>query len=552
MAAKLALWPSANDRGYKIPNLEYGTLGNIKIIAIGAGISGISLAHDVQKDGENIQLTIYEMASDVGGTWHWNKYPGVRCDIPSVNYQMHWSPKLDWSEFYSQGPEFQKYYRSLVDKFNLWGYIRLRHEVVKAEWDDDAKKWRLHIRGPNGEEFQDDCDVFVNGGGVLNTWKWPSIEGLHSFKGDLCHTARWPEHLSLKGKRVAVVGAGSSGIQVVSAIQSEVKQLYHWVRSPIWITPPFLPQFAGPGGDNFQYSEEQKKRFVDDPQHALKYRKMTEARSPEQQASLEFANHEMRGRLRGNQRLIDAMVPKDFAVGCRRPTPNNGYLEALLEPNVQVYTEMLQRITEKGFVDAEGNEQEVDVIVCATGFDTSYVPRFPVIAHGKNLQDVWKDYSVDSYLSMAVKNFPNYFMYFGPHDTSAFMKIIKKMQMENIKSVKVKDKAADDFNEHRELFLQRTAWVGPCSSWFKPKRRLDTPMLFPGNRILFIELLRDLRWEDWDYEYGYAGNRFGYLGNGFTRREKDGRDTTFYYGFLNGKDEQPDYSDIRPLYARKD
>lgn len=130
--------------------------------------------------------------------------------------------------------------------------------------------------------------------GVLNTWKWPSIEGLHSFKGDLCHTARWPENLSLKDKRVAVIGAGSSGIQVVSAIQSEVKQLYHWIRSPIWITPPFVPLFAGPGGNNFQCkrycvldnlftdvlqdSEEQKKKFSEDPKHALKYRKMIEVR----------------------------------------------------------------------------------------------------------------------------------------------------------------------------------------------------------------------------------------------------------------------------------
>ncbi|KAJ6488487.1 FAD/NAD-P-binding domain-containing protein [Mycena vitilis] len=568
-----ASWPSENDRGYKIPDLEYGTLRPITVIAIGAGISGISLAHDVQADGENIQLTIYEMAPDVGGTWFWNKYPGIRCDIPSVNYQMHWSPKLDWPEYYSRGPVIQQYYRSLVDKFNLWEYIKLQHEVLRAEWDDEAKKWRLQVRAPNGKEFETECDVFINGGGVLNIWKWPSIEGLHSFKGDLCHTARWPDNLSVKDKRVAVIGSGSSGIQVLAAIQPEVKQIYHWIRSPTWITGAFAPQFAGPGGVNFQYSEEQLNRFRDDAKHAMKYRKMIESElnerfkfivqgTPEQKASLKFGNEDMRQRLRGNERLIEAIIPKDFAVGCRRPTPGNGYLEALLEPNVTVYTDMFQRITEKGFIDADGNEVEVDAIVCATGFDTSFRPRFPVIAHGKNIQDIWNDYPIDSYLSIAVKNFPNYLLYYGPcgptahgsgapiiqEYTSAFMKIIKKMQRENIKSMKIKDKAADDFNEHRELYVKRTAWVGPCSSWFKRGPDAE-PMLFPGNRVLFIELLNSIRWEDWDYEYGYAGNRFGYLGNGFTKREKDGRDTTFYYGFLDGKDEQPDYSDIRPLYT---
>ncbi|KAJ7221713.1 FAD/NAD-P-binding domain-containing protein [Mycena pura] len=569
-------WPTENARGYRIPNVEYGTAHRpMKIIAIGAGISGISLAHDIQEDGELLDLTIYEMAPDVGGTWYWNRYPGIRCDIPSVNYQMHWSPKLDWPEYYSQGQEIQKYYRSLVDQFDLWKYINLQHEVINAEWDDDAKKWRLRIRGPDGNEFDDDCDVFLNGGGVLNIWKWPSIEGLHSFKGDLCHSARWPDDFSVKDKRVAVIGSGSSGIQVLSAIQPEAKQVYHWIRSPTWITGAFAPQFAGPGGVNFQYSEEQKQRFRDDPKHAWKYRKMIESElnerfkfliqgTPEQKAALEFGNKDMRQRLRGDERLIDAIVPKDFAVGCRRPTPGNGYLEALLEPNVHVYAaQMLQRVTEKGFIDADGNEVEVDVIICATGFDTSFKPRFPIIAHGKNIQDLWKDYPVDS-LGIDTSTPCQYFMYYGPHGptahgsgapvihayTGAILRIIKKMQIENIQSIKIKDKAADDYNEHRELYVKRTAWVGPCSSWFKPRNGPDvTPMLFPGNRVLFMELLANIRWEDWDYEYGYAGNRFGYLGNGFTRREKDGRD--FYYGLLNGMDEQPDYSDIRPLYAWK-
>ncbi|KAK7468707.1 hypothetical protein VKT23_003210 [Stygiomarasmius scandens] len=218
----------------------------------------------------------------------------------------------------------------------------------------------------------------------------------------------------------------SSGIQVLATIQPEVKQLYHWIRSPTWITPAFAQQFAAPGGKNFEYTEEQKKRFAEDPYHSLKYRKMIESElnqrfkfivqgTPEQKAVLDFANADMRKRLQGNQRLIDAIVPKKFVVGCRRPTPGNGYLEALLEPNVHVFTDMFERITEKGFIDAEGKEYEVDAIVCATGFDTSFVPRFPVIAKGVNVQDRWKNYPVDSYLSMAVKGTPNYFMYYGPH-----------------------------------------------------------------------------------------------------------------------------------------
>ncbi|KIK70801.1 hypothetical protein GYMLUDRAFT_184786 [Collybiopsis luxurians FD-317 M1] len=588
-------WPSENNRGYHIPDQRFETVHPMKVIAIGAGISGISLAHDVQEYGELIELTIYEMGPDVGGTWFWNQYPGCRCDIPSVNYQMSWSPKPDWPEYYSTAVEIHQYYKGLVERFNLGKYMRLSHEVIRAEWLETTKKWEITIKGPDGKRFKDECNVFINAGGVLNDWKWPKIEGLHDFQGILCHTARWPQDFDYKDRTVAVIGCGSSGIQVLATMQPDVKQLYHFIRSPTWITPGFAQQFAGPGGKNFCYTEEQKKLYADDPVHALKYRKMIESElnerfkfivqgTPEQKAALEFANKDMCQRLKGDQRLIDAIVPTGFTVGCRRPTPGNGYLEALLQPNVRVFTEMFQKVTKRGFIDYEGNEHKVDAIICATGFNTSFIPRFPIIGRrGINVQDRWQRYPVDSYLSLAVKDTPNYFMYYGPHGndrrifasllinilmnskgptghgsgapmiesmTRCFMKILRKMQTENILSMQVKDKAADDFNEHRELYLKRTAWAGQCSSWFKPGPNAS-PIMFPGNRVLFIEILTNPRWEDWDYEYGYAGNRFGYFGNGFTMREVDGRDTTFYYGLLDGKDEQPDYSDLRPLYAWK-
>ncbi|KAJ3843893.1 FAD/NAD-P-binding domain-containing protein [Lentinula raphanica] len=546
-------WPSENDRGYRIPEQRFGTIHPIKVIAIGAGISVISLAHDIQEYGEQIQLTIYEMGTDVGGTW----YPGCRCDIPSVNYQMSWYPNPDWTEYYSTAIEIYQYYKDIVEKFGLKKFIRFSHEVVRAVWVDDTKSWRLTVRDPDGSQFEDECNVFINAGGVLNDWKWPDIKGLHDFKGTLCHTARWPKDFDYRDKRVAVIGSGSSGIQVLATIQPYVKQLYHWIRSPTWITPGFAQQFAAPGGKNFQLKSTNLSR----------YRATEEEGTPEQKAVLKVsAQKDMCQRLNGDQRLINAIVPTKFVVGCRRPTPGNGYLEALLEPNVQVFTDMFLEITSKGFIDSQGNEHSADAIICATGFNTSFIPRFPVVGqHGKNVQDRWKEYPIDSYLSLAVKDTPNVSIFSTScprlcptgHGSGApmieamtrcFMQFIRKMQVENIVSMQVKHKAADDFNEHRELYLKRTAWAGRCNSWFKPGPDAS-PVMFPGNRVLFIELLTNPRWEDWEYEYGYAGNRFGYLGNGFTMREVDGRDTTFYYGLLDGKDEQPDYSDLRSTYA---
>ncbi|KAJ3910109.1 FAD/NAD-P-binding domain-containing protein [Lentinula edodes] len=546
-------WPSENERGYRIPVQRFGTIHPIKVVAIGAGISGISLAHDIQQYGEQVELTIYEMGKDVGGTWFWNQ------DL-SFNYQMSWCPNPKWSEYYSTAVEIHKYYKDLVEKFGLRKYMRLSHEVVRAEWAENINRWKLTIKDPDGNCLLDECNVLINAGGVLNNWKWPDIEGLCDFQGTLCHTARWPADFDYKDRSVAVIGSGSSGIQVLATIQPEVKKLFHWIRSPTWITPGFAQQFAGPGGKNFRYISELNERF-----------KFIVQGTPEQKAALQFAEKDMRQRLNGDRRLIDAIVPTKFVVGCRRPTPGNGYLEALLEPNVYVYTEMFQRITPKGFIDNEGIEHTVDAIICATGFNTSFIPRFPVIGRGGiNVQDRWKEYPIDSASILLIQMsipancslFIQYFMYYaleGPTGhgsgapmieamTKCFMQIIRKMQVENIVSMQVKHKAADDFNEHRELYLKRTAWAGQCSSWVKPGPNAS-PVMIPGNRVLFIELLTNPRWEDWDYEYGYAQNRFGYLGNGFTMREVDGRDTTFYYGLLDDKDEQPDYTDLRATYA---
>lgn len=144
---------------------------------------------------------------------------------------MSWDPDPNWSEFYSTAPEIQRYYARLVEKHGLDKYIRLEHRVTSARWSEETSKWFISVVGANGKEFVDECDIFINASGVLNNFKWPKIPTLHKFKGDLVHTARWPDHLEYKGKKVAVLGSGSSGIQV-----SPDK---HWVV-------PWIQKFEAP------------------------------------------------------------------------------------------------------------------------------------------------------------------------------------------------------------------------------------------------------------------------------------------------------------------
>lgn len=277
----------------------------------------------------------------------------------------------------------------------------------------------------------------------------------------------------------------------------------------------------------------------------------------------DFAYNEMSRKLQQNARLKDKMIPKNFNPGCRRPTPAPGYLEALVADNATIFTEEIGRITEKGFTDHAGKQHQADVIICATGFDTSWTPRFPFINPlGQDLRDLWTKgggADVTSYLSIGVPSFPNHFSFCGPYGplghgsfmplieqwTAYMFKVIEKVQVEGIKSLAPKWEPSIAFRRHADLFLKRTAWTSPCRSWFKQGRVDGQAAVWPGSRLHFLQILEQPRYEDYDIEYLDTTNMFAFLGNGFATREFDGRDITNYLGCLDeeGKDVQPGYDE---------
>lgn len=414
------------------------------------------------------------------------------------------------------------------------------------------------------DTFTDYADFFINGGGFLNAWKWPNVKGLHSFQGPKLHTATWDRSVDLKDKKVLVVGIGSSGVQVVPAILPQVKSLYVVARSATWITAGFAPKYAGPNGENFSYSEETKQRFRDDPKLYLSYCKAVESElnqrfklvingSPDAVEAREYSIKEMQRKLEGRPDLVEHLMPKNFGVGCRRPTPGNGFLESLVHPKTTTLKENLREITPTGFVSADGTQYDCDVIICATGFDTSFRPQFPILCNGRNLQDDYVRPDNPGYLGLNAPEVPNYFIFCGTYGplghgsvcpmveayTNYLFQILEKAQVEDIKKIQVKRSAAEQFTKHADLYIDRTAWSGPCSSWFKGGDAQRKPVIWPGSRIHYLQILQKPRFEDYDIEY-LSGNAFNYLGNGFHVREFDGTDITWYQGLLDGKDEQPD------------
>ncbi|TVY43886.1 putative sterigmatocystin biosynthesis monooxygenase [Lachnellula subtilissima] len=540
---------------YVVDEHPLGQPRQLRVIATGSGASALNIARSIDVHMEHVDLVLYEKNHDLGGTWLENTYPGCACDIPSHCYQYSWAPNPKWDKFYSPAPEILKYFQDTAEEHGLRKYIKFKHQIMGATWNEEKGRWDMRIQNlSSGLEFDDWCDFFINSSGYLNNWKYPDIPGLHTFKGELMHSAAWNSDVKLKGKKVAVLGCGSSGIQVVPNIQPEVEHLTTFIRQPTWITAGFAQKYSGPGGTNFDFTEERKTEFVNHPETYHAYRKAIESElngrfklilkdSPEQAEAVRFSTEDMKSKLGAKGAAIAEKIIPDFAVACRRPTPGNGYLESLTKDNVRVVQDEIAKIIPEGIVLVTGEVIKVDIFICATGFDLSYCPRFPIIGqNATNLADQWKTRAT-AYLSVTPANMPNYFLFMGPnspvghgsampiieHTSKYILKFLYKAQTENIKSFVPKIRAIKDFTAHSDEFLKRTAWSTHCRSWFK-NGTVDGPItaLHPGSRIHWFQMMTNPRWEDWEWT-SRNSNIFAYLGNGFSTREAAGKDLTWYF-----------------------
>ncbi|KAL3458372.1 FAD/NAD(P)-binding domain-containing protein [Aspergillus heterothallicus] len=552
---------ASSSSSYTVRESPLGTTRPLRIITIGAGVSGLNMIRTLRKTMTNYTHVVYEKNSDVGGTWHENRYPGCECDHPSHNYQFTWRRNPRWSRFSAGAREIERYLLDVCEEEGLRAEIRTGHRVVGARWEADCGQWVVTVEDlGQGRVFEDRGEFLLNATGILNNWKWPDVPGLGDFAGERVHSAAWPDDFKYQGKRVAVIGNGSSGVQIVPAIQPDVQSLVHFIRSPTWIAPPQtermlqgeILQSAQMDGNLFK--PEQKERFTNDPEYYKAF-----IRATEEQVNARFrtmVNNDglaetlqknlekhMASVLKDRTDLIKAVIPTEFPAGCRRLTPGPGYLESLTASNVRVVTTSIRRVLPQGIELTTGEVMELDCIICATGFDVSFCPRFPIIgANGNNLQDMWTENLPAAYMSCAVSQMPNYFVFMGPNAPIGhgsvvsiaeqvaryIVRMLKKCQVEGIKSLVPKPAAVEEFTQHTHAFLPRTIWAGNCRSWYK-NGTVDGPIiaLHPGSRIHWFHMMEIFRPEDFDYEYLCQSNRFQFLGNGFSVRE-EGVNPTWY------------------------
>ncbi|KAL1943924.1 hypothetical protein VTO73DRAFT_3742 [Trametes versicolor] len=551
---------------YAIGDFSIDEYRPVKVIVIGAGFGGITAGIRFRQKIPNVELAIYEKGAGVGGTWYSNNYPGLACDIPAHCYQLSFEEKKDWSAIYASGPEIRKHLQGTVDKYKLVRYIHLQHEVVHAQYDAAVGKWHVRVRRPNAktgamEEIEDSGDVLVTAIGVLSRWKWPDIEGLKNFKGELHHSAgfepapkTWEELAETwADKKVGVIGVGSSAIQIMAALQPKVSKLVNYVRGKTWLAQPFGEDTVKPfldlergATDNYHFTPKEIERFKDDPDFFYAFRdaitqdfnstySWTLRDSAVSARITEECKQNMKKRLAKKPWIAEHLIP-DFRVGCRRITPGPGYLEALCEDNVDFIPANIKRITDTGIETVDGKYQDLDVIICATGFDTTFQLPFKIIGRGGvDINEKWKPHPV-SYLSVAVDGFPNMFMALGPnsglasgmltplieHQVMYAVQATAKLQRDRLRSMEVKPDAVRDFDQYIDAYFPKTVFTEHCRSWYKMGKTEGRVVgLWPGSNLQGMKALMHPRWEDYDYErVDPVENRLHWLGDGQTYNEK--------------------------------
>jgi cation diffusion facilitator CzcD-associated flavoprotein CzcO len=459
---------------------------------IGAGMSGILTAIRLKQKGLG-NFTIYEKAATLGGTWRENTYPGVACDVPSHVYCYSFELSSEWSRRFSPGPEIRDYFERVARKYGVYEHIKFNSRIDKVE----HRGGRWHLRGSNG--LSDAADFVVAATGVLHVPVTADIPGLQDFAGARFHTAQWDHSVPLDGKRVGIIGTGSTAIQIVPALVDRVQSLSLFQRTAQWILP--LP--------NPTYSDAEKQAFRDDPdllrqnyEHWAKRFNETFARAVlGDEVELGRIEKLCRDNLEDNVRdpALKAKLTPNYRAACKRLIMSDEFYPAIQKPNAHLVTEGIERIEPKGVRTKDGRLHELDVLVIATGFNGhAFLRPMQVIGpQGNRLDDYWAQ-SNRAYRSVAVPGFPNFFMLVGPNSPIGNFSVImiSEMQVDYMlqlidaalregKPIAPSHDATDRFNAALRGAMKGTVWQTGCKSWYFDKNR--NVQLWPWSFEQFVE-----------------------------------------------------------------
>ena len=448
-----------------------------RIAIIGAGFGGLAMA--IRLLESNIQdFIILEKASEIGGTWRENQYPGAACDVQSHLYSLSFSPKTDWSKRYAEAPEIYQYMQTLTTQHQLQSYIRFNTEVSSARYLENKCIWELKLS--QTEILTAQFVIFASG--PLHVPQIPYIAGIEKFTGKVFHSSQWDHNYDLNNKNVASIGTGGSAIQYIPEIAEKVKQLYVLQRTAAWVIPRderrYLPiektlfnrfdWFRKIHRARLYWTNESRVVPIMKPQ-VMKYaQKLAEA----------YIRHQVK-----DSATAEKLVP-NYIMGCKRILVSNKYYPSFNRKNVELITDDILELTEDSIITQDGKKRAIDCLIYGTGFVTDpriYLKSFSCTGLNHiELTEAWKN-GAESYYGISTKGFPNLFQLLGPntvlgHNSVIFMiesqvnyilQLIEMTQKTQSQAIVVKADTQDQFNQHLQSQFTNTIWQSGCVSWYQ-------------------------------------------------------------------------------------
>ena len=464
-------------------------------IVIGGGVSGICAGIELGKLG--IDYTLFEKNEDFGGTWFENRYPGCGVDTPSLTYTFSCRPN-DWSMYFPLRDEIEGYLLDTAREFGLYDKARFRTHVEEARWNTATDQWDVTITTPDGKRETHSADYLFSAVGILNIPKFPQIDGLDEFAGEVYHTSRWPAEADLSGKRVAVIGNGASGMQVAPAIADEVSRMTIFARSKQWAAP--FPQFRKKVPEGVRYLmqvvplyrawlEQRLSWTFNDRVHGTLFRD-PEWEHPERavneinDAHRRVFTRYVEEQLQDRPELIERVLP-EYPPFAKRMLLDNGWFRTIKKPHVDLIPEHLAKVEGNTLSTSSGETVEADVIILATGFQTTNVlGSYDIVGReGQLLRDHWGEDNASAYLGTLVPGFPNFFILLGPnvgsgHGGSMIRNIENQMhfagqvvqcaEAQEASTVEVKETAYSDYSRRIDDAHDRLVWTHPgTENWYR-------------------------------------------------------------------------------------
>lgn len=493
----------------------------LKVVIIGAGFAGIYAAIQLKRAG--VPFLVFEKNAGAGGTWYENIYPGIRVDVPSQVYSYSFEPHYPWKHLFAPQSELATYINYVVDKYEIRDNIQFDTEVTGAHWDDRKHCWQIDVSTAAQTPEIVEANAIISAVGLLNRLKMPDIDGIDSFEGQTMHTSRWNWSVDLSQKRVAVIGTGSSGMQLTPDLAPLVGHLTVFQRSAGWVVT--LPGYRDPLSEQSRWLWEAVPYYANWVRLFMAYGFSEYINVPGGEIdpdwsgdplSINDANDQLRQQLLENMRAkighrpdLLAKCTPDYPPMAKRIVMDNGWFDALLRDNVNLQTEPIARITPKGILLKNGEEIAFDVIVFASGFRASefLYPMQIVGREGVTLNKFWSKDGARAYLGMMMPYFPNLWCLYGPNSnprsgnpilqaenaTRYIVNCLRALVEQNLYSVEVRQDVFNDYQDRLDRALSTTIWNDKRqSSYYRNDEHGRIDVMTPWGATQYWKMTKEL------------------------------------------------------------